>query len=134
MTNGVPKCETCGREYTDLPEGVDSPSPLLQPGDGQTMTTAQRNLQQQNELFAKLTDQLDQLRQQVEQGSAGSQQVVEQLETLRQQLTPRHGLCIDHNCAMCRVQEEAIKEHVLIYVDWKVPGTITRLQQARQQN
>jgi hypothetical protein len=43
-------------------------------------------------------------------------------------------LCIDRECALCRVHEEAIKEHVLVYVDWRVPGTIQKLQQARHRN
>ena len=82
----------------------------------------------------KLTSQLDELLELVRSNSIESQEIMEQLATLRQNLTPRHGLCIDRSCALCRVHEEAIKEHVLVYVDWRVPGTIEKLQQARHRN
>ena len=63
-----------------------------------------------------------------------SEEVVRELKNIMTKLQPRHGLCIDANCAPCRVQEEAIKEHVLLYVDWKVPGTVAKLEQARHLN
>ena len=63
-----------------------------------------------------------------------SEELVTDLKNIMTKLQPRHGLCIDANCAPCRVQEEAIKEHVLLYVDWKVPGTVAKLEQARHRN
>jgi hypothetical protein len=95
---------------------------------------AAQNLRRHNESLDQLTHQLDELLKLVQDSRAGSLEVLEQLESLRQNLIPQHGLCIDRNCALCRVQEEAIKEHVLVYIDWRVPGTIQKLQQARHRN
>ena len=66
--------------------------------------------------------------------AGSSEEVVADLKNIMTKLQPRHGLCIDANCAPCRVHEEAIKEHVLLYVDWKVPGTVEKLEQARHRN
>jgi hypothetical protein len=43
-------------------------------------------------------------------------------------------LCIDRACFSCRVHEEAIKEHVLLYVDWKLPGTVQQLERLKNRN
>jgi hypothetical protein len=56
------------------------------------------------------------------------------LSALREALRPRHGLCIDRACFSCRVHEEAIKEHVLLYVDWKLPGTVQQLERLKNRN
>ena len=61
--------------------------------------------------------------------------LTEQLvSALREALRPRHGLCIDRACFSCRVHEEAIKEHVLLYVDWKLPGTVQQLERLKNRN
>ena len=77
--------------------------------------------------------QLNQLHTDVKQAN-GSEELLMDLKNMMIKLQPRHGLCIDANCAPCRVHEEAIKEHVLLYVDWKVPGTVSKLEQARHRN
>ncbi|GIS82575.1 MAG: hypothetical protein CM1200mP15_12070 [Dehalococcoidia bacterium] len=74
----------------------------------------------------KISIQLDDLLDAVRQSEASSQDIVNQLAAIGRNLIPKHGLCIDKNCAMCRVHEEAIKEHVLVYVDWRVPGTVQK--------
>jgi hypothetical protein len=133
MTNEPDKCEACGREFSDWQPGIyGAPTSSQPPYDIRTI--AAQNLQQHNELLDKLTGQLDELLKLARDGKVSSPEVQEQLEILRQDLIPRHGLCIDRGCALCRVHEEAIKEHVLLYVDWRVPGTIQKLQQARHRN
>ena len=127
------KCEACGRELSNWQPGIyGAPASTQPPYDMRTI--AAQTVQQHNELLDKLTSQLDEFLGLARDGKVGSQEVLDQLETLRQNLSPRHGLCIDRSCALCRVQEEAIKEHVLLYVDWRVPGTIQKLQQARHRN
>ena len=125
-------CESCGRELTNWqPDIYGVPDASQQPD---MRGIAAQNLKRHNDSMEKLTQQLDQLLELARQGNLDTQEIVEQLEHLRRNLTPRHGLCIDRGCALCRVHEEAIKEHVLVYVDWRVPGTIQKLQQARHQN
>ena len=125
-------CESCGRELSNWQPDIYSPAVTGQQQDIRAI--AAQNLKRHNDALEQLTHQLDQLLELARQGDLDTRQIVEQLDDLRQKLTPRHGLCIDRNCAMCRVHEEAIKEHVLVYVDWRVPGTIQKLQQARHRN
>jgi hypothetical protein len=125
-------CESCRRELSNW-----RPDIYGVPGDGQQADMrgiAAQNLKRHNDTLEKLTRQMDQLLELARQGKVDTQGIVAQLDHLRQNLTPRHGLCIDRECALCRVHEEAIKEHVLVYVDWRVPGTIQKLQQARHRN
>ena len=127
------KCEACGREFSAWqPTAYGTPTSTQPPYDMRTI--AAQNVQRHNELLDKLTSQLEELLELGRDGKVSGQEVLDQLETLRQSLSPRHGLCIDRGCALCRVQEEAIKEHVLVYVDWRVPGTIQKLHQARHRN
>tara|TARA_B100000029_G_scaffold250199_2_gene247170 strand:- start:37700 stop:37999 length:300 start_codon:yes stop_codon:yes gene_type:complete len=95
---------------------------------------AAENLRKYNETMEKISSQLDDLLDAVRQSQASSQDIINQLSDIGRNLIPKHGLCIDKACAMCRVHEEAIKEHVLVYVDWRVPGTVQKLQQARHRN
>jgi hypothetical protein len=133
MTNEPDKCEACGREFSDWQPGIYGTSAATQP-PYDMRTIAAQNMQRHNDLLDKLAGQLDELLELARAGKVSGPEVQEQLETLHQSLIPRHGLCIDRGCALCRVQEEAIKEHVLLYVDWRVPGTIQKLQQARHRN
>jgi len=132
MSGEPAKCEACGREL-DGGEIVNQGIPV-NPSGNAPRNWAESNLQQHIQLLDKLTAQVDELLESVRGGNADSERVLEKLETLRQHLKPRHGLCIDPNCGPCRVHEEAIKEHVLLYVDWKVPGTVQKLEQARRRN
>ena len=132
MMNEPDACESCGRELSNWQPEIYFAGVSGQPADMRTI--AAQNLQRHNETMEQLTQQLDQLLELAREGKVDTQQIVEQLDSLRQSLTPRHGLCIDRGCALCRVHEEAIKEHVLVYVDWRVPGTIQKLQQARHRN
>jgi hypothetical protein len=125
-------CESCGRELSNWQPDIYSPGVTGQQQDMRAL--AAQNLKRQNDAMDKLTGQLDEILELARTGAVDTRQIVEQLDALRQNLTPRHGLCIDRACAMCRVHEEAIKEHVLVYVDWRVPGTIQKLQQARHRN
>lgn len=127
------KCEACGREFSSRQPDSYSAPPSTQPPYDMRSVAAQ-NVQRHNELLDKLAGQLEELLELARDGKVNSQDVLDQLETLRHDLSPQHGLCIDRSCALCRVQEEAIKEHVLLYVDWRVPGTIQKLQQARHRN
>jgi hypothetical protein len=127
------KCEACGRELSSWqPSIYGVPTSAQPPYD--LRTVAAQNLQRHNELLDRLAGQLEELLELARDGKACGPEVIDQVEALRQNLNPRHGLCIDRGCALCRVQEEAIKEHVLVYVDWRVPGTIQKLQQARHRN
>ena len=81
-----------------------------------------------------ITNQLDELLKAVRDSGISTQAIISQLGDIGRTLIQKHGLCTDKNCAMCRVHEEAIKEHVLVYVDWRVPGTVQKLQQARHRN
>lgn len=125
-------CESCERELSNWQPDIYSDTDSGQPPDMRGL--AAQNLKRHNDAMEKLTEQLDQLLELTRQGNMDTQQIVEQLDHLRRNLTPRHGLCIDRGCALCRVHEEAIKEHVLVYVDWRVPGTIQKMQQARHRN
>lgn len=132
MMHDPDMCDSCGRELSNWqPDIYPAPDASQQPD---MRGIAAQNLKRHNDSMEKLTQQLEQLLELARQGNLGTEQIVEQLEHLRQNLRPRHGLCIDRGCALCRVHEEAIKEHVLVYVDWRVPGTIQKLQQARHQN
>ncbi len=136
MTNEPAKCPACGKDL-EPPGSGDAGMPILpnpkrgEPGNWAPKNWVEENLQRHIELLDQISGQLDQLKMSVEAGSAGSQEVLAELEAWRDSLKPRHGLCIDAHCAPCRVHEEAIKEHVLLYVDWKVPGTVAKLEQAR---
>jgi hypothetical protein len=77
---------------------------------------------------------MDELLELARMGRAGDSVIAEQLASLREALRPRHGLCIDRACFSCRVHEEAIKEHVLLYVDWKLPGTVQQLERLKNRN
>ena len=125
-------CESCGRDLSTWQPDIYSPAVTGQQQDIRTI--AAENLRRYNDTLDKLTGQLDEVLELAREGNMDPRQIVEQLDALRRDLTPRHGLCIDRNCAMCRIHEEAIKEHVLVYVDWRVPGTIQKLQQARHRN
>jgi hypothetical protein len=133
MMSEPDNCEACGRDLTKWrPDIYGTPTSAEPPYDMRTI--AAQNLQRHNEALEKLTHQLDELLEQLRNNGVGSQEIMDQLVSLNQHLQPRHGLCVDRGCPLCRVQEEAIKEHVLVYIDWRVPGTIQILQQARHRN
>ncbi len=134
MTAEPDKCPACGRGFNEESSSIDEMPALPNPGRDTPRNWVEQNLQKHLQTLDRLSGQLDELLESLSQGSATNQQLLDQLETLRQSLKPRHGLCIDANCAPCRVHEEAIKEHVLLYVDWKVPGTVQKLEQARHRN
>ena len=94
----------------------------------------EQGLQRYNELLERLADQMDVLLLRAQQGRSIDADLAEQLTSLREALRPRHGLCIDRACFSCRVHEEAIKEHVLLYVDWKLPGTVQQLERLKNRN
>lgn len=94
----------------------------------------EQGLQRYNELLQRLADQMDVLLLRAQQGQPIDADLAEQLTSLREALRPRHGLCIDRACFSCRVHEEAIKEHVLLYVDWKLPGTVQQLERLKNRN
>ena len=132
MTNREDMCESCERELSHWqPDIYGTPNSDQQPD---MRAIAAQNLGKYNETLDQMRQQLDELLELVRAGGIESQQIMEQLTTLGQKLIPRHGLCINRQCALCRVHEEAIKEHVLVYVDWRVPGTVQKLQQARHRN
>ncbi len=102
-------------------------------------TTEPRNfveqgLQRYNELLEQLAGQMDSLLALARDGQPIDAELADQLAGLREALRPRHGLCIDRACFSCRVHEEAIKEHVLLYVDWKLPGTVQQLERLKNRN
>ncbi len=139
MTNQPAKCPACGKELEPAGPGAGDMPTLPNPNLGEPRNWAPKNWAEDNlrrhiELLDQISGQLDQLKTSVEAGSAGSPEVLAELEAWRDSLKPRHGLCIDAHCAPCRVHEEAIKEHVLLYVDWKIPGTVEKLEQARHRN
>ena len=94
----------------------------------------EQGLQRYNELLERLADQMDVLLLRAQQGQPIDADLADQLTGLREALRPRHGLCIDRACFSCRVHEEAIKEHVLLYVDWKLPGTVQQLERLKNRN
>lgn len=134
MSSEPDKCQACGRSFSEQTSGIDQMPTLPNPGRDAPRNWVEQNLQKHIQTLDKLSGQLDELLESVSRGGATNQQLLDQLEGLRQSLKPRHGLCIDAHCAPCRVHEEAIKEHVLLYVDWKVPGTVEKLEQDRHRN
>ena len=94
----------------------------------------EQGLQRHNQLLKRIAGQLDELLTLARAGQAGDADFTGQLAALREALRPRHGLCIDRACFSCRVHEEAIKEHVLLYVDWKLPGTVQQLERLKNRN
>jgi hypothetical protein len=134
MTNQPARCDACGREFDDSGPGLSGMPPIPNPHQDGPKNYIEQRLKEHLELLDRLGGQLDQLLQMVQGGTAGSEPVLRELETLRERLRPRHGLCIDPNCSPCRVHEEVIKEHVMLYIDWKIPGTVQKLEQSRRRN
>ena len=128
------RCAACGRDFDDMPLAPAAIPAAWQPNDREPKNFVERGLQEHNRLLAALAAQLETLPERLAAGTAAEGELRDLLETLRQTLRPGHGLCIDGNCVLCRVQEEAIKEHVVAYIEWKVPGTTQKLQQARHRN
>ncbi len=128
------RCEACGRDFEEGGTGLENMPPIPNPHYDGPKNYVERTLKDHLELMVRLSGQLDQLLAAVQGGSAGSEQVIEGLQGLRDNMRPRHGLCIDAKCPLCRVHEEVIKEHVMLYIDWKVPGTVQKLQQTRHRN
>ena len=127
-------CAACGRDFDDTPLAPAALAAAWQPDNQEPKNFVERGLQEHNRLLAALAAQLETLPERLAAGTAADGELRDLLETLRQTLRPRHGLCIDGNCVLCRVQEDAIKEHVVAYIEWKVPGTTQKLQQTRQRN
>ncbi len=94
----------------------------------------EQGLQRYNELLEQLAGQMDDLLEMARSGQSIDAELADQLARFREALRPRHGLCIDRACFSCRVHEEAIKEHVLLYVDWKLPGTVQQLERLKNRN
>ncbi len=94
----------------------------------------ERGLQRYNDLLERLADGMDALLDLARAGHPIDAELADRLTELRETLRPRHGLCIDRACFSCRVHEEAIKEHVLLYVDWKLPGTVQQLERLKNRN
>ncbi len=134
MAQESARCDACGREFDDRPFDPYQIPATVNPNPEEPKNFAERSLKDYNQLLDKLSGQLDELLFLAREGKDEEGSMLELLELLRQNLRPRHGLCIDGRCAPCRVQEEAIKEHVLLYIDWKVPGTVEQLQQSRHRN
>jgi hypothetical protein len=132
MANNPTRCESCGREL-DPSEGTHDARAPASLYETPPTAIAESNLQRQVELLDKVSYQLNELTELVRLGSINGQQVLGELESLKKRLQPMHGLCISRDCVLCRQQELAIKEHVLLYIDWKVPGTVAKLQQAQTQ-
>ncbi len=101
---------------------------------GEPRNFVEQGLQRYNELLERLAEQMDVLLLRAQQGQPIDADLADQLTSLREALRPRHGLCIDRACFSCRVHEEAIKEHVLLYVDWKLPGTVQQLERLKNRN
>ena len=127
-------CAACGRDFDDTPFDLAAIPTAGILNSQEPKNFVERGLQEHNRLLATLAAQLETLPERLAAGTAAEGELRDLLETLRQTLRPRHGLCIDGNCVLCRVQEEAIKEHVVAYIEWKVPGTTQKLQQARHRN
>ncbi len=94
----------------------------------------EQGLQRYNDLLERLATQMDDLLALAQDGQPIDAELADQLSKMRETLRPRHGLCIDRACFSCRVHEEAIKEHVLLYVDWKLPGTVQQLERLKNRN
>ena len=134
MAHDPARCDACGRELEEAPFDPYQIPVSVNPNPDEPKNFVERSLKDHNLLLEKLSGQLDELLNLLRAGEAEEGQAVDLVELLRQHMRPRHGLCIDGHCAPCRVQEEAIKEHVLLYIDWKIPGTVEKLQQARHRN
>ena len=128
------RCDVCGRELEERPFDPSQIPVSVNPNPDEPKNFVERSLGEHNRALDRLSNQLDELLELVRCRGDEEGQVLELLELLRQYMRPRHGLCIDGRCAPCRVHEEAIKEHVLLYIDWKVPGTVEKLQQSRHRN
>ena len=124
------KCPACGNQIGQEVDLAALPNPHREG----PKNWAEENLQRHVQLLEQISGQLERLQATLEAGTSAGPELAAELETFRASLKPRHGLCIDAHCAPCRVHEEAIKEHVLLYVDWKVPGTVEKLEQARHRN
>ena len=134
MAQDPARCDACGQELDARPFDPYRIPVSLNPNPDEPKNFVERSLKDHNRLLEKLSGQLDELLELVRKGDDEPGQAEDLLYLLRQHLRPRHGLCIDGHCAPCRVHEEAIKEHVLLYIDWKVPGTVEKLQQTRHRN
>ncbi len=130
MATGHHRCESCGSELGAGQNGSAPPAGGL-PYDARR-EAGDRRLREYAEAMDQLAAQLAALREAVQAGAAASEQVLQTLDALGRQLRQRHGLCIQRECIVCRAQEQAIKDHVLLYIDWKVPGTVEKLEQARR--
>ena len=129
-SNGL--CPTCGQSCPGSAYD-DEISTYIVDKNRNPNNWVEDNLKLHNDFLEQINLKLKELHSDVLEGGI-SEGVVAELKNIMTKLQPRHGLCIDANCAACRVQEEAIKEHVLLYVDWKVPGTVDKLEQARHRN
>ena len=140
MADDPVRCDACGQEMQATPFDPYQIPVSINPNPDEPKNFVERSLKEHNQLLEKLSGQLDELLELMRSAGAGETreaadgQALELLDLLRQHMRPRHGLCIDGRCAPCRVHEEAIKEHVLLYIDWKVPGTVEKLQQTRHRN
>ena len=134
MSQQPDRCATCGRDFDDTPFDPSQIPVTLNPNPDEPKNFVERGLKEHNQLLNTLSGQLEELLTLARAGRGETERTVELLETLLLNLRPRHGLCIDGRCAPCRVHEEAIKEHVLLYIDWKVPGTVEQLQRTRHRN
>ncbi|HLF03865.1 MAG TPA: hypothetical protein VI855_01410 [Dehalococcoidia bacterium] len=130
MAQGHDRCDSCGRELSAGQNGAAPPATAL-PYDARR-EEGDRRLREHAEAMDRLAAQVAELREAVQSGQAAGPQVLDAVDTLMRQLQPRHGLCIRPECILCRAQEQAIKDHVLLYIDWKVPGTVEKLEQARR--
>ncbi len=134
MSEPPARCAACGRDFEDRPVNPAANPAARNPNPPEPQNFAERGLQEHNRLLAALSAQLESLPARLAAGMAEDGELRDLLARLRDNLRPRHGLCIDGNCVLCRVQEAAIKEHVVAYIEWKVPGTTQKLRQARQGN
>ena len=125
-------CPTCGQRSQISSDDTEI-SAYRVDKEGKPNNWAEDNLRLHNELLEKIYAQLNQLHTDVAQANS-SEELLTDLKNMMTKLHPRHGLCIEADSGTCRVNEEAIKDHVLLYVDWKVPGTISKLEQARHRN
>ena len=134
MAQEPARCDACGRDLDERPFDPYQIPVSVNPNPDEPKNFVERSLKEHNQALERLSGQLDELLDLVRERQEEEGQVAELLDLLRQYMRPRHGLCIDGKCAPCRVHEEAIKEHVLLYIDWKVPGTVEKLQQTRHRN